>query len=213
MPRFKSLEDFRVPDFSSLEDAELLGFITGDGSVDRKRSRVKACCLIRELDHVIFLFKQVFCLEPVVSHNDLAHGRVRLTPVYDVVIHRKILVKWFESIGFWDGAEKQVPSVIRNANACVKGAYLKGLFEADGCVDYIGVLGLVGSSKRLMEQVHQLLEDLCIHNSVNRNARPDGRVWYQIRVRNGSRAQFLANVGFFTSYKIGRLENACSAMS
>jgi len=127
----------RVPDHVSADLAELVGYFMGDGSLHARGLRL--CVADTDLDVVErlrVLGKELFGIEAAVSQQ---------TGYYEVAFHSVRLARWWQASGFakrlpgedhaGKGWESHIPSAILEANdRDVYGAFLRGVFEADGTI-------------------------------------------------------------------------------
>ena len=127
----------RVPESVTPELAELVGYFMGDGSLHAKGIRL--CVADTDLDvagRLGVLAKELFGISPVISPRD-GYQELTLTSVR--------LARWWQAAGFakelpadgrtGKGWIPRVPSAVLEANdPAVYGAFLRGLFEADGTV-------------------------------------------------------------------------------
>ena len=149
----------RVPDAVTPELAELVGYFMGDGSLHAKGIRL--CVANTDLDvagRLSVLAKELFGLEPAVTAQE---GYQELT------LQSVRLARWWQAAGFaksLPGADHsgkgwvpRVPSAILEANdPAVYGAFLRGLFEADGTV-LDGVPSLSTAHESFAAEIRTLL--------------------------------------------------------
>ena len=164
----------RVPDAVTPELAELVGYFMGDGSLHAKGIRL--CVANTDLDvaeRLGVLAKGLFGLEPVVTAQE-GYQELTLSSVR--------LARWWQAAGFakalpdadhtGKGWVPRVPSAILEANdPVVYGAFLRGLFEADGTV-LDGVPSLSTAHESFAAEVRTLLlaQGLAATTSVKRSA-------------------------------------------
>ncbi len=125
----------RVPESMTPELAELVGYFMGDGSLHAKGIRL--CVADTDLDvagRLGVLAKELFGISPVISPRD-GYQALTLTSVR--------LARWWQAAGFakelpadgrtGKGWIPRVPSAVLEANdPAAYGAFLRGLFEAEG---------------------------------------------------------------------------------
>jgi ribonucleoside-diphosphate reductase alpha chain len=154
-----------------------------------------------------------------------ANGTVQLR------LTRRPLMRFIEGLGFTDSnaSEKRVPKTIFEAPTEIQAAFLRGLFDADGCVyksdERKGnrYVGLSSQSLGLLRDVQQLLSAfgvMCRIHTVRRSGgggfkytRKDGStttyrsssVGYDLRIYGPSTETFSKSIGFGISKKKRKL--------
>ncbi len=195
----------RVPRTMTADLAELIGYFMGDGSMHTKGPRF--CIANTDLDvaeRVRDLVKSLFNLE------------ARLTPQQgycEVAVHSVPLSLWWEACGFskvgphaehsGKGYLPRIPDAVLATNeAAVYGAFLRGLYEADGTVTS-GVPCWSTVHREFSEEVKTLLLALGIPTTTKQDTTGWGQssLWV-LRLRNVSYAsRFLSGVGFISARK------------
>src|SRR5260370_25513799 len=176
----------RVPDAVTPELAELVGYFMGDGSLHAKGIRL--CVADTDLDvaeHLGVLAKGLFGIEPVVTpqqgYQELSLSSVRLA-------------RWWQAAGFAKGLPStdhsgkgwvpRVPSAILEANdPAVYGAFLRGLFEADGTV-LEGMPSLSTAHESFAAEVRTLLLTQGLATTTRQTVSGWGGPIFQVRLRN-----------------------------
>ncbi|MBK5222544.1 MAG: ribonucleoside-diphosphate reductase [Acidimicrobiia bacterium] len=212
-----------LPEKWSDDLAHYLGWLVGDGCLsgdtattvygsadDQEHALPRHRALITEINDG---------REPTPSEQ--ADGTVQLRQ------SRRVVARFLEALGITDAlaSKKRVPWVINEAPAEVVGAFLRGLFDADGCV-YDGeksrYVGLGSSSEALLQDVQRLLTTLGITSriyntrgaaeAVFSHVRTDGTVahddakpMYDLRISSTSIAHYAQHVGFDLPAKADRL--------
>jgi len=194
-----------VPEHVCADLAELVGYFMGDGSLHAKGLRF--CVADTDLDVVErlrMLGKELFGIDAAVSQR---------TGYQEVALHSVRLARWWQASGFakrlpgeahaGKGWEPYIPSAILEANDPeIYGAFLRGLFEADGSITS-GVPSLSTASESFAGEVRSLLLVLGIPTTtrVTRSgwgAKPIS----QIRIRNLEFVPgFTAAIGFISARK------------
>ena len=194
----------RVPDVVTPELAELVGYFMGDGSLHAKGIRL--CVANTDLDvaeRLGVLAKDLFGLEPAVTpqegYQELALPSVRLA-------------RWWQAAGFakslpgtdhsGKGWVPRIPSAILEANdPVVYGAFLRGLFEADGTV-LDGVPSLSTAHESFAAEVRTLLLAIGLATTTRETVSGWGGAIFQVRLRNIDHAlNFSEIVGFIGQRK------------
>jgi len=185
--------------------AELVGYSMGGGTLHAKGLRLRVADEDGDVrDRLIGLARQLFNIEATASQKGA---------YTEIGIHSVPLAIWWQACGFAkhhpasDSRGKSyvahVPDVILASNdPIVYGAFLRGLFEADGTV-VNGAVHLSTANASLADDVRTVLLTLGIPT----NTRIDKSGWsgadlYVLRVRNADYAHtFLKRVGFIGDRK------------
>ncbi len=193
-----------VPGEVTADLAELVGYFMGDGSLHAKG--VRLCVSDSDLDVVErlgVLSKELFGLPPVVTQQE-GYREVTLQSVR--------LARWWQAAGFaktlpgadyvGNGWVPRVPSAILEANdPAVYGAFLRGLFEADGTV-LEGVPSISTAHESFAAETRTLLLALRLASTTRRTTSGWGGDILQVRLRNVDHAlNFDEMVGFIGQRK------------
>jgi len=193
-----------VPDEVTPELAELVGYFMGDGSLHAKGIRL--CVADTDLDVVErlrILSKELFSLEPTVEAQQGYH---------EVTLSSVRLARWWQAAGFakllpnadhkGKGWTPRIPSAVLETNSpSVYGAFVRGLFEADGTV-LEGVPSFATSSKSFAAEVRTLLLTLGIATTTRTTQSGWGGDSLQVRMRNVDHAlRYDEMVGFLSDRK------------
>jgi ribonucleoside-diphosphate reductase alpha chain len=209
--------DLRVPDHVTADLAELVGYFMGDGSLHAKGIRL--CVADTDLDVVErlrIIGKELFGIEVVVTQQ---------TGYQEVVLQSVRLARWWQASGFakhlpgeghvGKGWEPHIPSAILEANdPTVYGAFLRGLFEADGSVS-ASAPSLSTVSERFAADLRVVLLALGIPTTTRVTTSGWGdKPMYQVRVRNLDFVPtFDTAVGFISARKARSLAAVKSVQS
>jgi ribonucleoside-diphosphate reductase alpha chain len=201
------------------ELAEFVGYFMGDGSLHAKGIRL--CVTAEDFDVVErlrMLGKELFNLEAHISNK---------VGYVEVAFHSVPLAIWWEACGFakrppadghrGKGWQPYIPdSLLASNNRVVYGAFLRGLFEADGYVHQQGYPSWTTTSLEFAREVQTLL--LAIGYPTARRLGTTG--WGQsisvsIRLANSSYNQRWADeIGFISGRKqalVSRVHNRQAA--
>jgi ribonucleotide reductase alpha subunit len=220
-----------LPEKWDLEFAHLLGWLVGDGSFSGNViSAIYGSAEDREaiLPGHQGLFTQLNGgRQPKISVQENGTVQLRLS--------RRALASFFEALGLKrvKAAKKDVPWSILQAPTDIVGAFLRGLFDADGTVvnqsaKATRYVGLGSRSIDLLRSVQALLSSLGITSCIYANGKggPSGfsytgrdgvqrsyesSVGYDLRVTGEDIARFAALVGFQLPSKDARLTVVASA--
>lgn len=128
---FKLLRTIIFPRYS-VELAELLGIIAGDGHVDKYQTTVSTNS-VTDIEHARFvknLFEKLFCI-----NASLYVGKERKVCV--VTVHSRNICLFLTRIGMIQGSkvrEQLKPPKWVMSNRSYKISFTRGLFDTDGCV-------------------------------------------------------------------------------
>ena len=188
-----------VPDTVTAELAELVGYFMGDGSLHSKG--IRFCVADADLDvadRLELLGKELFGLTAV---RTAQHGYQELT------LQSVRLARWWQAAGFAKvlpeaghadkGWVPRIPSALLEANdSGIYGAFLRGLFEADGTV-LDGVPSLSTANSSFAAEVRTLLLALGLATTTRTTQSGWGGPISQIRLRNVDHAlNFDEIIGF-----------------
>ncbi len=223
-------ELLRFPEEWTEEFAHYLGWLVGDGSTSgNTTSTIYGSAEDRDevLPRHAELLEWVNGDRPI-KLSEQANGTAQLR------LGRAPFKRFLESLGVKSvtGAYKQVPWAIEQAPAFAASAFLRGLFDADGCVrvDHSKgcYVGLGSISPELLRGVQRLLTTFGISSHIYQTrkdahatgfsyTRKDGTSTtyasgpaYDLRIASGSIRQFAAEIGFSLSRKSALLDEVAS---
>jgi ribonucleoside-diphosphate reductase alpha chain len=194
-----------APQILTADLAEFAGYFMGAGTLHAKGLRLRAADEDADVrDRLIALARQLFNIEATVSPKGA---------YTEIGIHSVPLAMWWQACGFAkhhpasDSRSKSylahVPDAVLASNdPLIYGAFLRGLFEADGTV-VNGAAHLSTANASLADDVRTVLLTLGIPTST----RIDKSGWsgadlYVLRVRNADYVRnFLKTVGFIGDRK------------
>jgi ribonucleoside-diphosphate reductase alpha chain len=215
------------PETWSEEFAHYLGWLIGDGSTSG--NTVAAIYGSQEdrdeiLPRHAELLDGVNCGRPI-KLSEQANGTAQLR------LARRAFKRFIEALGVKPvkGPEKTVPWSLERAPAEIVAAFLRGLYDADGCVvdsTKNRYVGLGSSSPELLRGVQTLLSAFGIMSRLyqTRGASPDGSFTYtdkegvtktyghsaayDLRITSESVSRFAQHIGFSLSRKAAKLRSA-----
>ena len=219
--------ELRLPDVWSDEFADYLGWLVGDGSTSGP-STATIYGSAEDRDEV--LPRHAELLEWIngdrpLKVSDQANGTAQLR------LSRRAFKRYLEALGMASvtGEHKRVPWSIEQAPPAIAAAFLRGLFDADGCAVQNpakgAYVGLGSISIDLLRGVQRLLSTFGISSSIYNTAkagpsqfsyeRKDGstaaydrRATYDLRISGASMQRFAAEIGFGLSRKAAVLRSA-----
>jgi ribonucleoside-diphosphate reductase alpha chain len=208
-----------LPEKWTEEFAHYLGWLIGDGSVtDDTVVTVYGTTEEQQSTMIVHqeLLTQVnggFSLKPTRMGNG----------TYQLRIGRNAFRRFLKALGVSQSkaGEKRIPWSVFEAPKPIVAAFLRGLYDADGCVIYgdtTRYVGLGSVSKELLSDAQQLLDAFGIHGSIygykkrqpaafsyttidGQHRTYDGRQAFDLRVMGSDLERFFNKVGFGLSIK------------
>jgi DNA polymerase I-like protein with 3'-5' exonuclease and polymerase domains len=184
-----------TPEYLDEDLALFLGYLTGDGTLQKDRKGVAYVVNQRDAavhQYLYSLSTRLFGLEP---HVHTYRG------VFDTTLHSVPLFTWLNGLG---AAKNSVPPQLWQSPETVVAAYLRGLFEADGSVQSTdtGRVSFSTIHEQLAWEVHQLLLLLGIPARKYKqvHGKGVGYIW-MITVSSAYVATFAEKVGFLSEHK------------
>ncbi len=162
----------RLPEKWSEDLAHYLGWLVGDGSLT-DTAAVTIYGTTEEQHTAMILHRELLAgLNGGVAPKPVEMGN----GTYQLRVTRGAIRKFFEALGVSRSrsADKHIPWSIFEAPKPIVAAFLRGLYDADGCVrwgDTTRYVGLASSSNELLRDVQQLLDTFGIHGSIYTTAR------------------------------------------
>lgn len=192
----------------NLKLAELLGVLTGDGSVGVKGNENDLYVTVGlnyfyYAEYVSRLFKDVFGSDAVIHKKSTA---------YVVMLQSILAVNFVDSLGLKKGCtfkNKVVPSIIFQSSQEYRAAYLKGLFDTDGYAT--NSLGMSGYNKELIYDVQQLLLEMGIYSTVVTRKNGKNKITVLTIQGNINIKKFSERINFSIDYKKEGLQHLATA--
>src|SRR3989454_477469 len=184
----------RLPRDVTPQLGELLGYVLGDGWVDRYRfGFAVADGEFDILGHLCNIAEELFGIRPRVRATT---GKGRKVLVHRAVIQNKSIA---QNLIFL--REKRVPDLILRSGDRVVSSFLRWLYEADGTVFFskrgCGAIGLKAKNIELLRDVQVLLLRFGVHSRIIGNA--------LLTRRGESILKFASKIGFASNKKRTRL--------
>ncbi len=225
-----SKQELQLPEKWTSDFAHYLGWVVGDGCISTNTvsaiygSKVEQDELLPK--HREFVTEILNGQAPKVSIQSNGTAQLRVT--------RGAFARFIESLGVKAvrSADKTVPWSIEQAPADIAGAFLQGLFDADGTVVFNEskghYVGLGSTSKELLQGVQRLLSQFGVSSRIYRTKtasdsgfhyqRADGTTvgygsspMFDLRISSSSIDGFAQHVGFGLASKQERLESVFAA--
>jgi ribonucleoside-diphosphate reductase alpha chain len=220
---------FRLPEKWTPELAHYLGWIVGDGCIsDDVITTVYRSD--EEQQRILPLHQQ---LAAWMNGDQGPTPSVQANGTLQLRQSGRVIARFFDALGVTGrrAADKVVPEAIYQAPPDAVAAFLRGLFDADGCV-YDGAnsryVGLGSASRDLLRGVQRLLATFGIFSRIYRTRKAtkssftydskDGTraeyvasEFYDLRVANRSIERFSEQIGFDVPAKAARLRSLVAA--
>lgn len=191
-----------LPTKPTIEFMEWLGYWVGDGCYENDKDvSFVVCC--RDMDLYWRLFKRTLKWFPYV------HERKERKGAKEFKATSVVAVRWMRNLGL---SKERLPDWIWNLTDTHKASFLRGLFEADGCV-YTGEdregyptrsLSVTMKSYQLSIEISDILSSLGIVNvtSISKQG------YSKVKVSTYSFLDFQRKIGFMSKRKRARLQKA-----
>ena len=133
--------EFNGKEIDEVKIAEVAALITGDGHLQSKGWRHQVSYYSKEpeeIKRIDSLFQELFNVEGKLYLDRSASATVRSITRYKLFFIDKNLTLFLKDCGVPAGNKTnfsfEVPEWVINSNSKVKSAYLRGLFDAEGCM-------------------------------------------------------------------------------
>ena len=191
------LKKIDPPSVMTVELAELMGAIIGDGHIN-KNNNVVSICVDRKLpdysQRIARLFANVFGSPATEhSHND---------SVFDHGMFSKLALDFLNVIGLkssWRHDTKQIPWSIQQSGQKYRQAFLKGYFDTDGYA--CGRLGCSSNSFELISQIQIMLLEMGIYSKYKHINNDHNNIHSLTITGKWNRRKFKHLIGFSIQYK------------
>ncbi len=208
-----SNKDTTSPTKMSAELAELVGYFMGDGSLHEKGLRFSITNEDIEVENRIkYLCYQLFNIECKIDKSTECHS---------VDLHSTHIMRWWIDCGFSKVKPEEthigkgyipfIPDKILQSNdSLIYGAFLRGLFEADGTVSD-GNPTLSSSYREFVSEIQSLLLSLEIPSTIKEdNSVRLGGTNYIIRIKNlDYNKKFVSKIRFISKRKNDKVVLEC----
>ncbi|MBI3318913.1 MAG: ATP-dependent metallopeptidase FtsH/Yme1/Tma family protein [Candidatus Omnitrophica bacterium] len=218
--RFRHLDELRIGDFVAVpygweafgerewvdpETAYLLGLLVGDGGTTI-RNRISFTSQDAQLvDFVRGYARSRYGYEIHKASSRMYDYTLMHEPLRQDLLRMGLLESYADG--------KRIPEWVLLSTKPVVAAFLRGLFDTDGCAERNGVLVTLSSaSKRLIQQVSQLLLAFGVVPIVReRPKRYNGRLHYYVVITGDFLEVFQREIGFGLERKRRKLERYLSS--
>ncbi|HLF69542.1 MAG TPA: LAGLIDADG family homing endonuclease, partial [Actinomycetota bacterium] len=193
-------QNMNLPEKWSEELADYLGWLIGDGcfsnggfSTIYGSKEDQSEILPR---HQRFLKQITGGREPKVSVQENGTQQLRVT--------RHALIRFIEALGLKRATapDKDVPSSIFEAPQEIQAAFLRSLFDADGCVSLSQkekgsrYVGLYSRSEALLQNVQRLLSGFGVRSRIYAEKRVSPRKGFTYTRKDGTHVEYSSETGF-----------------
>jgi ribonucleoside-diphosphate reductase alpha chain len=180
-----------LPEKWTEDFAHYLGWLVGDGSLTAKTA-VTVYGTEEEQQTVMWIHRELLTeINGGVAPKPTKMGN----GTYQLRLGRHAFMNFLEALGVSRGraGDKKIPWSIFEAPKPIVAAFLRGLYDADGCVRYgddTRYVGLASASKELLRGAQQLLDTFGIHGSI-----------YDIRRKADQGFEYVTKSGAHRTYK------------
>jgi len=203
-------KNIRFPTRMSVELAELIGIHLGDGSINKSCKSTYTISYTGNLKHdkeymfyINELFKKIFNAKLSISINKKKNS-------YELRIRSKSLCQFMNiylKLPFGRKTNLKIPSYIKNDPIYLK-AFLKGLFDTDGCVTIqrqgkyaYSLVKICTKSKKFADEISTSFHSLNIPSFICKKRWKDF-IGYDVVVRNRNIKKFFRIINSNNSRKI-----------
>ena len=193
----KKSRSFVLPEKWSSELAHYLGWLVGDGCIS---GDVISTVYGSEEEQTQILPKHQE-LAAVMNGGEVSKPSVQANGTVQLRQSRRVVTRFFEALGVSrkKAAEKVVPESIYQAPTEIVASFLRGLFDADGCV-YDGAhyryVGLGSASRELLVGVQRLLSTFGVFSRVYQTRAEGNSSGFSFTRKDGSTVSYDAHAAF-----------------
>ena len=198
------VKEIYPPNQITMELAELLGILVGDGSVGVKSAENMLTVAVGKkhrsyAEHVVFLFEKVFGIGAEIYEKPNC---------FNVTLCSKNAVDFVNSIGLKKGntfKEKVIPDIIWKSPPAYRCAFIRGLFDTDGYV--VNHVGFSCYNKKLADDVQIMLSEMGILSNLKtlkngKGKKGDQKYINVVKIKGiWAENKFYNRIGFVLNYK------------
>jgi stage V sporulation protein R len=198
------VKEIYPPNQITMELAELLGILVGDGSVGVKSAENMLTVAVGKkhrsyAEHVVFLFEKVFGIGADIYEKPNC---------FNVTLCSKNAVDFVNSIGLKKGntfKEKVIPDIIWKSPPAYRCAFIRGLFDTDGYV--VNHVGFSCYNKKLADDVQIMLSEMGILSNLKtlkngKGKKGDQKYINVVKIKGiWAENKFYNRIGFVLNYK------------
>lgn len=198
------VKEIYPPNQITMELAELLGILVGDGSIGVKSAENMLTVAVGKkhrsyAEHVAFLFEKVFGIGAEIYEKPNC---------FNVILCSKNAVDFVDSIGLKKGKtfrDKIIPDIIWKSPPAYRCAFIRGLFDTDGYVTKY--IGFSCYNKKLADNIQVMLSEMGILSKLktlkNGKGKNGDQKYINVVELQGIWAEnkFYNRIGFVLDYK------------
>ena len=199
-------KSYSLPTFLTEDLALFFGYLTGDGSI-------KEDCLswvVNQKDPEVYHKINNLCSKLFKAEYKKSKP---YKGVFESFLHRKGVAQWVIDNGV---SKERVLSSLWTSPVSVISAFLRGLFESDGCVTVHLLnkkveVSFSSSRKQIVQDVQLLLLGLGIYSRVSKSTfkiHDKNHIGYKCSIYEASVEKFSKLIGFISKRKIAKLKQA-----
>ncbi|MCA1839396.1 MAG: ribonucleoside-diphosphate reductase, partial [Actinobacteria bacterium] len=198
--RSEQYQQMNLPEKWSVDLADYLGWLVGDGCFSESGfSTIYGSA--EDQEHILPRHQRFL--------TELNGGRVPKVAVQtngtqQLRVTRHALIRFIEALGLKraTAADKRVPEAIFEAPTEIQAAFLRSLFDADGCVSIkqstqgSRYVGLSSRSKKLLQDVQLLLNCFGVASRIYKESRKPRAKAFKYTTVGGETREYLSNPGW-----------------
>ncbi len=202
----------KTPQWPTKELGEFIGFFIGDGAMSiNKRGTGRLIFTIHNQDkdtkeHLYKIAQELFDIVPFAQKKKQDKST-------NYFFNSTVLVHWLKQIGVEkkNSLKANVPEIVFRAGRDFAYGFLRGLFNADGCISEEGYVSLSSVSKVLIKNIQLILLSLDIPSGIsitkNRDKAYGKNPLYRLRIITQEGIEiFEKKIGFISNVKNRRLQ-------
>ncbi|PLS76381.1 MAG: ribonucleoside-diphosphate reductase [Actinobacteria bacterium] len=220
----------RLPEKWTDEFAHYLGWLVGDGCIASSNVASTIYGSPGDREHVLPRHLELLT---EICDGDAPKPSVQGNGAHQLRLGRGLAVRFLEALGIRHakGPEKTLPWAVEQAPPDIAAAFLRGLFDAEGCVydgDKSRYVGLGSASHELLRGVQRLLSTFGIFSRISATRKDEqegfthvrkdgtfvisaGSAVYDLRVAGPSIRAFAGLIGFTLPAKAEKLQSLLAA--
>jgi len=199
------------PSIMTSQLAQFLGFLSADGGLSTERKGIHRVVYTQANPYLIQLYKKSLkALFGITQFIEKRSGSNPKNKAKDIEVNSKHLKEFLAYLGMDSSKspKKEIPRAIREAPKEIVSAYLKALFDNDGCVGEKTPIELSLSSKKLISQVHLMLLNFGIISSlkIKKVKEYPQNKYFRLSIYGEEARKFIQAIGFIRKEKYNKVK-------